>query len=62
MGARAVTEEEMLEELKTWDDAVWENFKKTNYETICIGFAPSTEPLKTRLDKIKIGKYWFKNK
>ena len=57
-----MTEAEAIEELKTWDDEVWERFKRENYETICIGFAPSTEPLKTRLDKIKIGKYWFKNK
>ena len=33
-----MTEQEMLEELKTWDDAVWEKFKRDNYETINIGF------------------------
>ena len=35
---KEMTEAEMLEELKTWDDEVWENFKKNNYETINIGF------------------------
>lgn len=33
-----MTEAEMLEELKTWDDEVWEKFKRENYETINIGF------------------------
>ena len=33
-----MTEQEMLEELKTWDDEVWNNFKKNNYETINLGF------------------------
>jgi hypothetical protein len=33
-----MTEEEMLEELKTWDDGAWEKFKQENYETISLGF------------------------
>jgi hypothetical protein len=33
-----MTEAEMLEELKTWDDEVWKNFKKNNYETISLSF------------------------
>ena len=33
-----MTEEEMLEELKTWDDDAWNRFKRENYETINIGF------------------------
>ena len=33
-----MTEEEMLEELKTWDQDAWDRFKKENYETISLDF------------------------
>lgn len=33
-----MTEEEMLEELKTWDDEAWQKFKDQNYETIHVEF------------------------
>jgi hypothetical protein len=33
-----MSEAEMLEELKTWDDAVWNKFKQNNYETISLSF------------------------
>jgi hypothetical protein len=33
-----ITESEMLEELKTWDDEVWKRFKEQNYETINLSF------------------------
>jgi len=33
-----MTDEELLEELKTWDDEVWDKFKQENYETISLGF------------------------
>jgi hypothetical protein len=36
--AEKMTEAEMLEELKTWDDEVWAKFKRENYETISLGF------------------------
>ena len=33
-----MTEAEMLEELKTWDDEAWAKFKRDNYETINLEF------------------------
>ena len=33
-----MTEEEMLEELKTWDLDVWNKYKKENYDVIVIDF------------------------
>ena len=33
-----MTEEQMLEELKTWDDEVWKKFKETQYEVINLGY------------------------
>ena len=33
-----MTEEEMLEELRTWDEEAWKRFKEQNYETINIEF------------------------
>ena len=33
-----MTDQEMLEELKTWDDEVWKRFKEQNYETITLSF------------------------
>jgi len=33
-----MTESEVLEELKTWDDEVWNKFKRENYETIVLKF------------------------
>jgi hypothetical protein len=33
-----LTEKEMLEELKTWDDEVWKKFKQEKYETISLSF------------------------
>jgi hypothetical protein len=33
-----MTEAEMIEELKTWDEAAWKRFKEKNYETINIQF------------------------
>jgi len=33
-----MTEEEMLEELKTWDEEAWQRFKRNNYEVINLGF------------------------
>jgi hypothetical protein len=33
-----MTEEQMLEELKTWDDDAWQKFKQTQYEVIAINF------------------------
>jgi hypothetical protein len=35
-----MTEQEMLEELKTWDDEVWAKFKRDNYEVINLGPIP----------------------
>lgn len=32
-----MTEKEMLEELKTWDDEIWKKFKKTQYKVINLG-------------------------
>jgi hypothetical protein len=37
-----MTEEQMLEELKTWDDEVWKKFKETQYEVINLDF-PQTD-------------------
>jgi hypothetical protein len=37
-----MTEEQMLEELKTWDDEVWKKFKETQYEVINLGY-PQTD-------------------
>jgi hypothetical protein len=33
-----MTEEEMLEELKTWDEEAWQRFKRDNYEVINLEF------------------------
>jgi hypothetical protein len=33
-----MTEQEMLEELKTWDEKAWKCFKQTQYEVIEINF------------------------
>ena len=33
----------MLEELKTWDDEVWNKFKRDNYEVINLGPIPEDE-------------------
>ena len=57
-----MTEAEMMEELRTWDQDVWERFKRENYECICFQFEPLEEPLETRLTKVKIGKYWLERK
>lgn len=38
MTNKEMTEAEMLEELKTWDDDAWKLFKEKNYETISIEF------------------------
>ena len=38
-----VTQEQMLEELKTWDDDAWQKFKQTNYEVIYLGFIPDSQ-------------------
>ena len=37
-----MTEEQMLEELKTWDDEAWKLFKQTQYEVIELGH-PQTD-------------------
>ena len=34
-----MTEQEMLEELKTWDEEAWKKFKQDNYEVISLEFA-----------------------
>jgi hypothetical protein len=31
-----MSEQEMLEELKTWDEEAWKKFKRDNYEVINI--------------------------
>jgi hypothetical protein len=33
-----MTEEEMIEELKTWDEDAWRKYKQENYETIVLSF------------------------
>ncbi len=33
-----MTEQEMLEELKTWDEEAWKRYKNANYETINLEF------------------------
>jgi len=38
-----MTEEQMLEELKTWDDEAWQKFKQTNYEVISLGPIPEDQ-------------------
>jgi hypothetical protein len=38
-----MTEQEMLEELKTWDDEVWRQFKQQNYEVIVLRFESEDE-------------------
>ena len=38
-----MTEAEMIEELKTWDDEVWNRFKRENYETIVLRFKTEDE-------------------
>ena len=35
-----MTEQEMLEELKTWDEEAWKKFKQDNYEVINLEFPP----------------------
>ena len=37
-----MTEQEMIEELKTWDDGAWQQFKRDNYEVIELGY-PQTD-------------------
>ena len=37
-----MTEEEMLEELKNWDEEAWKRFKQQNYEVINLGY-PQTD-------------------
>jgi hypothetical protein len=39
-----MTEEQMLEELKTWDDQIWKKFKQNNYETINLEFPKEESP------------------
>jgi hypothetical protein len=38
-----MTQEEMLEELKTWDDKAWQKFKRDNYEVINLGPIPEQD-------------------
>jgi hypothetical protein len=38
-----MTEEQMFEELKTWDDDVWQKFKQTNYDIIFLGSIPDNK-------------------
>jgi hypothetical protein len=38
-----MTEQEMLEELKTWDEEAWKKFKEQNYEVINLGPIPEDE-------------------
>ena len=45
-----MTEQEMLEELKTWDEEAWKKFKETQYETIEIGFKLTDEQATYILD------------
>lgn len=33
-----MTEKQMLEELKTWDEEAWKRYKEANYELIEINF------------------------
>jgi hypothetical protein len=33
-----MTEAQMIEELKTWDDEAWKRFKQTQYEVISLTF------------------------
>ena len=33
-----MTDQEMLEELKNWDEESWKLFKQKNYETITLSF------------------------
>ena len=35
-----MSEEQMLEELKNWDEEAWQNFKRTKYEVINLDFIP----------------------
>jgi hypothetical protein len=35
-----MSEQEMLEELKTWDEEAWKKFKQDNYEVISLGPIP----------------------
>ena len=37
-----MTEAQMLEELKTWDDEAWQKFKQTQYEVINLGPIPES--------------------
>jgi len=55
-----MTEEQMIEELKTWNQDAWNRYKDDNYETINIGFDLSAcEPKKP--EGIRIGKWVFKS-
>jgi hypothetical protein len=55
-----MTEEQTIEELKTWDDSVWKLFKEENYETISLSFDLSaSEPKKP--EGVRIGKWVFKS-
>ena len=38
-----MTEEQMLEELKTWDDEAWKKFKQTQYQVIELGPIPDDQ-------------------
>jgi hypothetical protein len=38
-----VTEEQMLEELKSWDEEAWKKFKETQYEVINLTPMPENE-------------------
>jgi len=40
-----MTDEQMLAELKNWDDQVWKKFKQNNYETINLEFQKEESPL-----------------
>lgn len=42
-----MTDEEMLEELKNWDDEAWQNFKQTRYEVINLDFTEGQYVQKT---------------
>jgi hypothetical protein len=33
-----LTDAQMIEELKTWDDEAWRKFKQTQYEVISLNF------------------------
>ena len=55
-----MTEEQALEELKTWNDSVWKSFKEQNYETINVEFdlhAPESK----KPEGVRIGKWVFKS-